>query len=78
MMRFAINGFGRVGRTLLRVYRTREEEKEWSHRDPLEIARKKLDDWPESREEQLQEEIAEGLEAAEDLAKQKQTRFKHA
>ena len=25
MMRFAINGFGRVGRTLLRVYRTRED-----------------------------------------------------
>ena len=25
MMRFAINGFGRVGRTLLRVYRSRPD-----------------------------------------------------
>jgi len=25
MMRFAINGFGRVGRTLLRVYHTRPD-----------------------------------------------------
>ena len=32
-MRFAINGFGRVGRTLLRVYRAREDA-----RSALELA----------------------------------------
>ncbi len=61
-----------------RAYRTRDEEDEWSQRDPLDIARSRLDDWPESREDQLQVEIAEGLAAAEELAKQKQTSLKNA